>query len=474
MYSVFIIDDDKASTEITKYMFKWKDLNVDKIKIILSPDGLVERIISEKPDIVFIDIEIEDASGLDIVQECVSLGSKSLFVIISGHDNFHYAHRAANIGVIHYMLKPLDPADVLAVTKKLQSKLSWSVKSDIPDTFTIHGDVTQHFSPYISPDTQYRMILGSLSDCAFFEIKNLLKNQLITFLKTGHHKILFLIRNEEFENSTQILLNNYIAGKSLYLSISLPFSSCDSINENFSVLNTISQQNFITPTVGLAYPWTTDTALLKNIINILITAVKENEISKIIMHLKKIPLLFTEQRYTIEHVVLLYNTLVSWISLLDTQPFSPFPYPQMNKFDLLIHFKDLNQLCDVFIEYFIELQKFSGNEDSISSDIWQNIVNYINENFSNKISTQDICMRFFISAKTLYKLFKTNTNETFIEYLTRIRIEKSKLFLLTTTKAIGEIAEDVGIKDYYYFNKLFKKQTGVTPLSYRNQNEKRE
>lgn len=124
MFSVFIIDDDKYAVESVYNAFPWKDLLVSTVKKIYLPNDLCKRILEEKPDIVFIDIEIYDVSGLDIIKECQENGSQTIFIVISGHDDFSYAHTAINFGVLYYILKPVQPDDVKKVTQKLKKALS--------------------------------------------------------------------------------------------------------------------------------------------------------------------------------------------------------------------------------------------------------------------------------------------------------------------------------------------------------------
>lgn len=238
MFRVFIVDDDKYSAEATYRMFPWEELNVSKVDRIYSPANLTERILNEKPHVVFIDIEMGTVSGLDIIQKCNEMGTNALFVIISGHDNFNYAHTAVNLGAIYYLLKPIDLSDVENVTKKLKKLL---IKEDIE------------------------------------------------------------LSNEE------------------------------------------------TP-----------------------------------------------------------------------------------------------------------------------KDLWNKILDYIKKNYMKKIQVQDICSELYISSTTFYNAFKANSDETFIEYLTHFRLEKAKPLLRSTSKTIHEVSEAVGIKDHYYFSKIFKKYTGMTALEYRN------
>ncbi|MBR5156861.1 MAG: helix-turn-helix domain-containing protein [Clostridia bacterium] len=238
MFKAFIVDDDKYSAEATYRMFPWEELNITRVDKIYNPVGLTERILNEKPHVVFIDIEMGAVSGLDIIQKCNEHNSTSLFVIISGHDNFNYAHTAVNLGAIYYLLKPIDLADVENVTNKLKK----------------------------------------------------------------------LLTNDD-------------------------------------------------------------------------------------------------------------------IAILEHEP---------------------------------------------PKDLWDKIVDFIKKNYMKKIQAQDICSELYISSTTFYNAFKANSGETFIEYLTHYRLEKAMLLLRSSSKSIHEVAEAVGIKDHYYFSKIFKKYTGMTALEYKN------
>lgn len=123
MFKAFIVDDDKYAADAIYLSFPWEELRISKLEKIYTPIGLVEKILTESPHIVFIDIEIGKTSGLEIMKKCKELGSDSLFIVVSGHDNFSYARTAVNLGAIYYILKPIDPLDVEQVTKKLSTLL---------------------------------------------------------------------------------------------------------------------------------------------------------------------------------------------------------------------------------------------------------------------------------------------------------------------------------------------------------------
>jgi two-component system response regulator YesN len=95
-------------------------------------------------------------------------------------------------------------------------------------------------------------------------------------------------------------------------------------------------------------------------------------------------------------------------------------------------------------------------------------VEYIDTNYANdKMSLQELCRHVLMSTSYFSLVFKQHTGETFIEYLTGVRIAKAKEILTNTTLKFYEIAEQVGYKDPNYFSILFKKHTGTTPKDYR-------
>ncbi|SEN52697.1 two-component system, response regulator YesN [Paenibacillus sp. OV219] len=94
---------------------------------------------------------------------------------------------------------------------------------------------------------------------------------------------------------------------------------------------------------------------------------------------------------------------------------------------------------------------------------------YIEAHYADEqISLQDLCRHVLMSTSYFSLIFKQYTGETFIEYLTRVRVEKAKVLLSTTSLKLYEIAEKVGYADPNYFSLLFKKHAGQAPREYRD------
>ena len=92
----------------------------------------------------------------------------------------------------------------------------------------------------------------------------------------------------------------------------------------------------------------------------------------------------------------------------------------------------------------------------------------IHGNYGNKdFSLQDICRELYLSTSQFSVLFKEGTDQTFVEYLTSVRMDEAKKLLASTDLKSYEIAEKVGYSDPRYFSITFKKHCGMTAMEYR-------
>ncbi len=92
---------------------------------------------------------------------------------------------------------------------------------------------------------------------------------------------------------------------------------------------------------------------------------------------------------------------------------------------------------------------------------------YIENHLSENIKLKDIADSVHLSEIYFHNIFKETFGISPRQYLTDCRINKAKLYLLQNEKSISEIAELTGFGCQQYFNKVFKKETGFTPASYR-------
>lgn len=91
---------------------------------------------------------------------------------------------------------------------------------------------------------------------------------------------------------------------------------------------------------------------------------------------------------------------------------------------------------------------------------------YVAQNISKTISLQEVSNMLNISPGYFSTIFKQSTGISFIDYVTEVRIEKAKRLLKESSLKIYQIAQMTGYENAYYFSKVFKKITGVTPKEF--------
>lgn len=106
---------------------------------------------------------------------------------------------------------------------------------------------------------------------------------------------------------------------------------------------------------------------------------------------------------------------------------------------------------------------FDRYRDSIVS-----AVEYINKNYAGKIYIEDVCKIAMVSQPYFSYLFRQITGKSFTEYINRLRIGKAIDIMCSGNGSITDICYSVGFNDSAYFSRVFKKETGFSPLQYRN------
>ncbi len=97
----------------------------------------------------------------------------------------------------------------------------------------------------------------------------------------------------------------------------------------------------------------------------------------------------------------------------------------------------------------------------------QLIAEYINKNYSSKITLSILSQKFECCNATLTNSFKKEYKMSIMTYICKIRLEKSKEMLLKSRKSIKEIAAECGFYDQNYFSKTFTKYYGCSPTQYK-------
>ncbi len=96
----------------------------------------------------------------------------------------------------------------------------------------------------------------------------------------------------------------------------------------------------------------------------------------------------------------------------------------------------------------------------------QELILYLETNYAQKITAWDLEQHFHISFDYFNRLFKKVTGITIFSYKNNLRINRAKVLLSTTDKTVAQIAAEVGYQDIFSFSHAFKKATGFSPAEY--------
>lgn len=111
--------------------------------------------------------------------------------------------------------------------------------------------------------------------------------------------------------------------------------------------------------------------------------------------------------------------------------------------------------------------KYATPKAEVRDDRIQMSLNYIRKNIGTRLDIDTLADKACMSKDHFIRVFKRETGETPNVYITKRKLEKAELTLVTTDLPIKSIADSLGYDDYSYFNRIFKKNAGVTPQQYR-------
>ncbi|MCG7378761.1 response regulator [Paenibacillus sp. ACRSA] len=126
--------------------------------------------------------------------------------------------------------------------------------------------------------------------------------------------------------------------------------------------------------------------------------------------------------------------------------------------------EDIHQDMLDYIAYYFKINSQDMQEHT-HADV---AIEMINKYYAEDISLQGVANQINVNPSYLSRLFKQEKGENFITYLTRVRMEHAKNYLLSKELRVYEIAEKVGYHNYTYFSKIFKRSVGHTPEEYRD------
>jgi len=103
------------------------------------------------------------------------------------------------------------------------------------------------------------------------------------------------------------------------------------------------------------------------------------------------------------------------------------------------------------------------------SDTIEAVKHYVRDHIREDIYIADIAGQVFLSEQYLMRTFKKATGLSILEFITNERLRLAQELLVSTDWPINRVADEVGYGNYSYFIRLFKRNTGLTPLAFRQE-----
>lgn len=118
MYSVIIADDERRICALLEKSIHWQELGLELAGICTNGTAMLEAVGEKRPDILITDIQMPGINGIDAIRRIRESGNDCKIIIISGYQEFAYAHNALKYNVNDYLLKPIDAEELNASLKK--------------------------------------------------------------------------------------------------------------------------------------------------------------------------------------------------------------------------------------------------------------------------------------------------------------------------------------------------------------------
>jgi len=522
MYKVFLVEDEIVVREGIRNSIQWEQTQYTLVGEAADGEMALSIMKDIKPDILVTDIKTPFMDGLALSRIIKKILPWIKIIIISGHDEFKYAREAISIGVEEYLLKPVSASDLLVSLDKVakiieQEKTKLTSLENLRQQMQSNADILRErwLCDLVTGSVQtedaiekaremnidliahsYLVVIVELKTVAdnYSELKtvklnidSLMENYLdIIHFSLSRDRVILLLKNISQESLEETA---YTLGQAIKYEVERN-SSCTVAIGIGSVVERIGgiSNSYADADQSLKYLAKTGQ---KHIIGIKdLEAFSEidflrldgDPIAERMRYAKRVDIDDIIDHYieligdqTIQSTMfssyLLGDFIIAASKIIqelggDIKDVIP-SLAQKSKISEEIGSKEM--FCNegrFILEKVIEFResKVTGRYYSMI----QKAKNYIDTHFADQdISLHLVASIVSVSPNHFSTIFSQETGETFIEYLTRVRISRSKHLLRTTKMKSADIAYESGFGDPHYFSFIFKKNTGMAPRDFR-------
>ncbi|RXZ84793.1 response regulator [Paenibacillaceae bacterium] len=525
MFKAMVVDDDVAVLQFFQAMIPWKDYGFQLTVACTNAQEALLACEQSMPDLVITDIGMPGMSGLDLIREMKRQSGHPRFLILSCHDEFKYAQQAVQLGVQDYFLKETLDASIItdvlerlkgqmeneaalrhqvekmhvqASRSKLGRKSNWlfdfmntpmvdpaSWKSQLAE-FGMRGGM-DYYIPAVCSVYRYQegLIRYSNEQTLKFIMDNALEEllhdepNLIHFSYTAKELcFLFACRKDLKHNPYDQLENLFLRiqhslSKTLKIHVSMLVGEMDNdilgLKKQFAVLLQLAPSHFFYS----ARPEIVKSNQLQSVQS------GEELLSYYSEYADRINRLIWEGSQSVE------PTIDDFIHFIEERRFHPVkvkpfllkllldiqvkltlnhPYnneKQQHVLDNISHMSELKEWMSHSLEEAVSVMEQISKKRKKTEII--DAQSYIQLHLHRKIALEEVADHLYLNASYFSRLFKKETGETFVEYITRLKMEKAKELVDDPRNTVEGIALALGYDNKSYFVKLFKKHYGVPP-----------
>ncbi|WP_261303324.1 response regulator transcription factor [Paenibacillus andongensis] len=454
MYRLLIADDEALEREGIEWIVTRMMPNT--FEIIHAENGRVaiQKADELRPHIVLMDIRMPGIQGLEALKEIKAHSPQIKMVLVTAYEHFEYAKEALSLGVKEYLIKPAKRDQIVALLERLVAEIDQDQRKR-DEEFAMRDKYFQ-----LLPLAETEMALVFMSDQVNETEVGYLADILELSIDKGCALVLAL---PEFGHTSEQELS--LEKKKLYETV-----------KNFA-------KGFIKNRVGCVV---SSMVHWHMVIFLLEKAEIKDEVLREEAHFLGNKLVETlRQQRSIDANVGIGSVQVDMEGIRRSYFEAVFASTYPKEWGNLCSFEDLKMqslegeretadklMADNTSERtYVELaiKRIREEREQRTWSVLDNAITFIQEKFREELSLEDVAEHVHLNPYYFSKVFKQQTGETFIDYVTRLRIERAKECIRDGQFSLKEVCYMVGYKDPNYFSRVFKKVTGVTPTEYRSQ-----
>ena len=527
-YKIMLVDDEEEVRTSIIRKIDWQDAGFEVIGDAENGKEALEKIEQNEPDVVLTDIRMPYMDGLEMAENIRQRYPSIKIVIFSGFDEFEYAKKAIKLNVIEYILKPVNVEELTAILKKIKKNLDEEIEQKrnvtllresyikslpaIREHFLndlIHGgmeeaQIEEKLNEYaidvagavkwviaaihLEPDEKVdkAVSLHQQRELIPISVRNLIEEKLegqyrfIVFHSSFETILLVAIDKDNTQTGLIALLGDICKETKKILEVSVTIGvgeSCSSLTDLsrpcHTALNALGYRA-ITGSGGVICIGDMEPSgheklrFDSRMESELIAAVKFGPKEKIRSVIDGMEDARVHYRQYQAYVLAIINVLTQLSQQYDLRISEMFGV-ENDYFEILGRVQKMENVRPYLTE--VALKMNAGMEEE-RSNTTKNVIHeakqYIQDNFQDPdLSVEKICRHLHMSPAYFSTMFKKETGQAYIAYLTDVRLGRAVELLMATDDKTYIIAEKVGYPEQNYFSYVFKKKFGVSPTRYR-------